>query len=309
MRHAVIDLGTNTFNLLVFTQEEGRLRVVHSEEIPVFLGRGGIEQGTIVPEAFQRGLDALAHCREKAQALGADGITGFGTSALRNARNRGEFVHTAMERMGIPITIIPGEEEAGLILDGVRQAVPFGTRPALVMDIGGGSIEFILATDKALMWKQSFELGSTRLAERIPVSDPITMEEEHRIGVHLDDALAPLYAVIERQEPHVLIGSAGSYDTLAAMIAAQRGTPLGQADTSLAFEAMEFDALKDRFMRMSRTERLLVPGLPAHRVDTMPYALIAMERVLVAGGIRKLAWSRYALKEGAAARSAAATSP
>lgn len=301
MRLAVIDLGTNTFNLLVAERKE-RLRVLHSEEVGVFLGRGGIEKGVIAEDAFARGLAALQALGAKAHAFGAARIAGFGTSALRNARNGQAFVEQALARTGIPITIIPGEEEAGLILDGVRQAVPFGTRPMLVMDIGGGSIEFILATDKALMWKRSFELGVTRLRDRFAPSDPLTLEEQFRIAAHLDARLEPLWAVIDRHEPHALVGSAGSFDTLAAMMAAERGEALTDDRTTLAFSALDLDRLKEQLMPMDRDARLQVPGLPAYRVDTIALALIAIERVLIAGAIRELHWSRYALKEGAALR-------
>ncbi len=302
MPHAIIDLGTNTFNLLVFEQGDGPLRILHNEEVPVHLGRGGIEQGMIAPDAFQRGMDALQRYKTTALAYGATHLEGFGTSALRNARNGNAFARAAAEQLGIRISIIPGEEEAELILEGVRQALPFTSKPALVMDIGGGSIEFILATDKALMWKHSFEVGTTRLLERIPANDPITLEEEARIAAHLDDRLQALYAIIDRHEPHVLIGSAGSFDSLAAMVQAERGAALDPQTTHLGFTALEFDALKDRLLRMDRTTRQRVPGLPMYRVDTMPYALIAIERVLSAGGIRELQWSRYALKEGAMRR-------
>jgi exopolyphosphatase/guanosine-5'-triphosphate,3'-diphosphate pyrophosphatase len=279
MRSAIIDLGTNTFNLLVFEQlPDQPMRIVASVERPVFLGRGGIEKGEITTDAFERGLEALRVHRVTAVDLGAVKITGFGTSALRNARNGKEFVQRAWDESGIAITIVPGEEEAGLIT------------------------EFILATDKALMWKQSFELGVTRLRERIPISDPITLEEEARIAEHLDSRLEPLWAIIDRHEPHLLIGSAGSFDTLARMVAAGKKQELPPEATTLAFDASTFDALRDSLMRRTRAERLLVPGLPEHRVDTIPYALIQIERVLLAGGIRELAWSRFALKEGAAAR-------
>ncbi len=300
--HAVIDLGTNTFNLLVFERDAVGMRVLHSEELPVFLGKGGIEKGVIAPDAFARGLEALRKHQATAQEHGAALIHGFGTSALRNSRNASDFVRLAMDELGIIITVIPGVEEADMILEGVRQAVPFGKQPSLVMVIGGGSIEFILATNKALMWKRSFELGVTRLRERIPISDPITMEEETRIARHLDDQLEALYAVVERQEPHVLVGSAGSFDTLAHIIAVEQGIALPAEATTLPFSALAFDGIKDRLLRMTREERLRIPSLPEHRVDTIPYALIAIDRVLLAGGIRDLAWSKYALKEGAAAR-------
>lgn len=302
MRVAIIDLGTNTFNLLVAERDvAGTMRVMHSEEVPVLLGRGGIEKGLIAEDAFERGIAALERYAMTAKAHGADRIAGFGTSALRNAKNGPAFVREAFDRFGIGIEVIPGGEEAGLILDGVRQAVPFGTKPMLVMDIGGGSIEFILATDKALMWKQSFELGVTRLRERFPASDPMPFADQLRIGEHLDFHLEPLWAVMDRHWPGTLVGSAGSFDTLAAMIAGTRGGTLEAGTVTLPFDHIAFDALKDRLMGLPRTERLQVPGLPEYRVDTIPYALIAIERVLMRG-ITALRWSRYALKEGAAAR-------
>ncbi|MBK9147312.1 MAG: phosphatase [Flavobacteriales bacterium] len=297
---AIVDLGTNTFNLLVYEQGEAGLRILHSVELPVFLGKGGIEQGRITDQAYERGMEALRTHKATAMEHGATSIHGFGTSMLRNARNGEDFVRRAKQELGIAIRIIPGEQEADLILAGVRQAVAFGKLPSLVMDIGGGSTEFILATDKALMWKRSFELGVTRLRERIPISDPITVEEEARIAAHLDDQLEGLYAVVERQEPHVLVGSAGSFDSLARIISAERGEALAPDEVTLRFTALEFDALKDRLLRMDRAQRLQVHGLPEHRVDTIPYALIQIDRVLLAGGIREMAWSRYALKEGAA---------
>jgi len=302
-REAIIDLGTNTFNLLVFERDPATgLRIVHAAEQPVFLGRGGIERGVITEDAFERGMEMLRTLRAVAEAQGAVRVSGFGTSALRNARNAPLFVERARRELDLAITIIRGDEEAELILAGVRQAVRFTSKPALVMDIGGGSIEFILATEKALMWKHSFELGATRLRERIPISDPITVQEEARIAAHLDDRLETLYAIIERHEPHVLIGSAGSFDSIAALISAERAAPLAVEAVELAYSALEFDTLKDRLLRMDRAARLLQPGLPEYRVDTLPYALIAIDRVLMAGGIRDMHWSRYALKEGAAIR-------
>lgn len=301
MPKAIIDLGTNTFNLLVYEGDPmAGLRMLHSEERPVFLGRGGIEHGLIAADAIERGMATLRAFNGIARALGAERVSGFGTSAMRHARNAAELTDRARTELGITIRVIPGEMEAELIIAGVRQAVPFTSKPALVMDIGGGSIEFILATNKALMWKQSFELGATRLRERMPISDPITVEEEARITTHLDDRLEALYAIIDRHEPHQLIGSAGSFDSLASMISAERGSEITSDQPSLAFSALEFDQLKDRLLRMDRAERLRQPGLPEYRVDTLPYALIAVDRVLAAGGIRDMMWSRYALKEGAA---------
>ncbi|MEZ4758505.1 MAG: ABC transporter permease [Flavobacteriales bacterium] len=157
--------------------------------------------------------------------------------------------------MASPSPWCPAVRRPQLILDGVRQAVPFGDRPHLVMDIGGGSIEFILATGNALLWKQSFELGVTRLRERFPAPDPLPADAELRIATHLDERLGPLWAMMEHHRPHTLIGSAGSFDTLAAMLAAETGRTLGDEEASLTFPLDAFDELKERLLRLPADER------------------------------------------------------
>jgi exopolyphosphatase / guanosine-5'-triphosphate,3'-diphosphate pyrophosphatase len=266
----------------------------------VFLGKGGLEKGRIADDAFARGMNALQQLSATARSMHVERINGLGCSTFRNSSNAKDFIRAAAE-MGVEVAVIPGDQEAEIILDGVRLAVPLTQRPALVMDIGGGSIEFMLATDKALMWKQSFELGVTRLRERIPISDPITLDEEMRIAEHLDAHLEPLWQIIDRHEPHVLIGSAGSFDSLAAMVRSADNTDAGNGRSQF-FSADDYQDLKDRLFRLDRQQRSSFPGLPQHRVDTILYAFIAIDRVLVAGGIRDIACSAYSLKEGAAWR-------
>jgi exopolyphosphatase/guanosine-5'-triphosphate,3'-diphosphate pyrophosphatase len=302
MRLSIIDLGTNTFNLLVAERDAaGRLVIVHSEEQAVFLGRGGIEQGMITSDAMERGLAVLRAFADKSRSLGAEHIMGFGTSALRNARNAQDFTSRAKRELDIAITIIPGDAEAELILEGVRQVVAFTAKPMLVMDIGGGSIEFILATDKAVMWKRSFEIGATRLLERFSPADPLSIEEYFRIAAHLDARLEPLFAVMDRHWPAALVGSAGSFDTLAELVAMERSDTLAAGEHTMAFNSTEFDAIKERLIASTRAQRAVMKAIPEYRVDTLPLALIAIERVLQ-HGIEELRWSKYALKEGAAWR-------
>ena len=302
MRFAIIDLGTNTFNLLVAEHTgKGALRMLHEEECPVFLGRGSTEKGIITDEAMERALVALRELMDVSRSYGAACVQGFGTSALRSARNATDLRTRAKALFDLDISVITGEQEAELILAGVRQAVSFGTRPMLVMDIGGGSIEFILATDKALMWKRSFELGATRLLERFTPSDPLTIDEQFRLVTYLDAQLEPLFAVMDRHWPAALVGSAGSFDTLAELVALERGDTWAPDQVTMTFSNIEFDAVKERIIGSTRAERVVIKAIPEYRVDTLPLALIAMERV-IAHGIEELRWSRYALKEGAAVR-------
>lgn len=302
MRAAIIDLGTNTFNLLIAERDAaGKLHVVHSEERAVFLGRSGLGQGLITAEAMERGMRVLRAFADKSRMMGADRITGFGTSALRTASNAKTFTSRVKSELDIDVTIISGDAEAELILDGVRQAVTLSAKPVLVMDIGGGSIEFILATDKAVMWKRSFDIGATRLLERFCPSDPLLLQEYFRISAYLDARLEPLFAVMDRHWPTVLVGSAGSFETLAQLAAHETGATIDATTTSTTMRAVLFDTLKEGIVGSTRAERERMPEVPDYRLDTLPLALIAMERVKM-HGIEEVRWSRYALKEGAAWR-------
>ncbi|MCL4282443.1 MAG: hypothetical protein KJZ58_09250 [Flavobacteriales bacterium] len=304
MRIAVFDLGTNTFKLLVAERPEGAstgLRILHEEEVAVFLGRGGVERGMIADDAAERGLAVLRQLVDKAVRLGARRLHGFGTSALRSAHNGQAYTERIRKELGLEVAIIPGKEEAGLILDGVRQTVAFGAKPVLVMDIGGGSTEFILATDRALMWKHSFELGTTRLLERFPEINPMALDTQLRMGQHIDSQFELLWSVVDRHWPATLVGSAGSFDTIAHLVALERGAPLGPDTSSFTFEVAEFDAVKDRLLALDHDHRTAMPGIPAHRTDTIIPAFMLVERVLL-HGFSQVQWSRYSLKEGAASR-------
>src|ERR1051325_1265268 len=160
MRIAIIDLGTNTFNLLVAdVMSRGEFKTIFSTKIAVKLGEGGIGRRTIVPAAFDRGINALRSHRAIIDKLKAQKIIAFATSAIRSAQNGAKFVAAAKKEAGVEIQVSPGEGEAELIAAGVRLALDIGEAPALILDIGGGSNECIIATRDTILWKQSFEMG------------------------------------------------------------------------------------------------------------------------------------------------------
>jgi exopolyphosphatase/guanosine-5'-triphosphate,3'-diphosphate pyrophosphatase len=300
-RVAIVDLGTNTFNLLVAEKRHGKLHVLYSEDVGVGLGKGGIENGAIAPDAFKRGIETLIKFKKKAAATKADSIRGFGTSMLRNASNGKQFLTEALDSAGIPISIIKGKDEAGYIIEGVWQAVEFGKRPSLVIDIGGGSTEFIFATKDAILWKHSFEIGTTRLLERIGLSDPFSMSEQLRMSEHIETQLGMLWGAMEKHHPNVLVGSAGSFDTIAEMIASRKGQTIGENQISLNFLPDDFRDVMVSLLTIPRSERESFPGLPSYRVDTIIPSLLIIDTV-IQKGISQVSWSRYSLKEGAAWR-------
>ena len=154
---AVIDLGTNTFHILIAeVTEPHNYRIVHRLRIPVMIGKGGINQGLITEEGQERALAALQQFAALIRQYEVQQVRATATSAFRNARNGKALVQRIREETGIRIEVIDGMQEAEYIFGGVQEALSLDHEPILIMDIGGGSVEFILSSDQQVRWKQSF---------------------------------------------------------------------------------------------------------------------------------------------------------
>ena len=219
----IIDLGTNTFNLLIAEVDGIDHKVIHKNKIAVKLGEGGITKGFIADRAFQRGLKALENHRNTLKMHQVDECYAIATSAIRSASNGTQFTEIVKSSLNLHINIIDGLEEAELIFAGVKQAIDLKDSPKLIIDIGGGSTEFIIANEAEVFWKKSYKLGAARLLEMFEPSDPITLEEVDRIELHLEQELKELIEMVRAYEVDCLIGSSGSFDTLAEMISCKNG--------------------------------------------------------------------------------------
>ena len=158
-RIAALDLGTNTFHLLIADVLDNKFEAVKEEQAHVKLGEGGINSGLIADAPFKRGLDALQHFKSEIQRFSVDAIHATGTAALRSAKNGFAFINQVKTSTGIEIEIIDGDLEASLIYQGVRACVSLAPS-ALIMDIGGGSVEFIFCNDQTIFWKKSYPIGA-----------------------------------------------------------------------------------------------------------------------------------------------------
>ncbi|MCX6290280.1 MAG: phosphatase [Bacteroidetes bacterium] len=301
MRIAVLDLGTNTFHLLIVdVHADHSCQVVFKTRAVVKLGKDGIGKNVIAEAPFNRGIKVLAHFKKQVEKHSVTKVFAFATSAIRSSTNGKEFVRKAYDETGIKIKVIAGDEEAKLIYYGVRQCVKTGEEPALIMDIGGGSTEFIIANEKQIFWKQSFNIGVSRLLEQFNPSDPILPTEMVIVKKYLDDVLQPLIKAIQKYPVKQLIGSSGSFDTLAEMIGHRfyhRNIIKGK--TSYEFSLKEYDELHRWLMKSTTKMRLKTKGLVRMRVDMIVLSSICTQFVLEKSGIKKMMLSKYALKEGA----------
>lgn len=300
MKTAIIDLGTNTFHLLIVEGKE----VFFKESIPAKIGKGGISDGVISEEGIQRALVVLKYFREMIdnQGVSLDSVFAMGTSAIRNAGNKDAFVQRVFDETGIKIQVISGDEEAELIALGVKQAMEI-PETSMIMDIGGGSVEFIICNNEKIFWKQSFEIGGQRLMDKFMKSDPISMRSVQTMDDFFREKLLPLANACHQYAPKVLIGSSGTFDTLIDMrYMKEKGQLPASDEVSFDYEIKEFYRAYDELIFKNHLERMAIPGMIELRVDMIVVAMCLIRFVIQTLDIQRIRVSSFALKEGAMAK-------
>lgn len=300
MRTAIIDLGTNTFHLLIV---EGTA-TLYKSSIPAKIGMGGISQGVISEEGIQRALGVLKVFQEVIdnQSVALENVFATGTSAIRNAGNKEEFIERVLDETGIKIKVISGDEEAELICLGVKQAMSI-PETSMIMDIGGGSVEFIICNDEKIFWKQSFEIGGQRLMDKFMKSDPISMRSVQMMDDFFREKLLPLANACHQYAPKVLIGSSGSFDTLIDMqYMKEKGQLPASDEVAFEYSLPEFYWAYDELIFKNHAERMQIPGMIELRVDMIVVAMCLIRFVIQTLEIQRIRVSNYALKEGIMAK-------
>jgi exopolyphosphatase/guanosine-5'-triphosphate,3'-diphosphate pyrophosphatase len=223
----------------------------------------------------------------------------IGTSAIRNASNGKDFLAEIDSRFGIEVGSIDGKREAELIYRGVQHSFPFPDQPVWVMDIGGGSVEFILGQQNNILWKQSFEIGAARLIDKFPLSNPATAQELAALNGYILQILEPVWQQQAIYQSPYLIGAAGSFDTLREVLTED----LNQAPALLSKHASSIGlnqaALFSNLIQNSTiAQRTQLKGLVDFRVDMIVAATCLMQIALDNLGSTQIIASHYALKEG-----------
>ncbi|MGQ1787034.1 MULTISPECIES: Ppx/GppA phosphatase family protein [unclassified Saccharicrinis] len=301
MQIAIIDLGTNTFNLLIANvNKDNNYTILLETKYPAKIGKGGINNKTITPEAFERGFTALQTHLDTINEYRVESIHCFATSAIRSADNGEEFVSAVKEKFNLDIKVIQGSKEAELIYDGVKQVVPIGKEKVLIMDIGGGSTEFIIANRDGIVWKHSFDLGAARMLDQVQPSEPIKESEVKHVKEIIAENLGLLFDELKKHEICKLIGSSGSFDTIAAMIAAVEHPYLDMSKlTSYQINKEHFEHLHAKYLNSNIQERLKMKRMDPHRVEMIVLATIFIKFMVEHLRLNELYQCNYALKEGA----------
>lgn len=299
MRIAILDIGTNTFHLLIADiSNDKKIEILYKTEKFVKLGEESITH--IGSAAFRRGIDLLKEYRKTINEFSPQKIYAFGTAALRRAANAENFIHSAKEETQIDIHRISGDEEAELICFGVRQAIPKQHSPFLIMDIGGGSTEFILSDNEMIFWKESFPLGASVLRQQFHHVEPIAKNEIVELNLYMEKTLQPLFTAKNKfPEANILVGASGSFDSFASMVI-QEFCPKDKStrENFYPFQKEELLEILKKMQQKDLTERLATPGMIAFRAEMITVAAVLTEFVIRKLEIKKIVQSAFALKEG-----------
>jgi len=291
-RYAAIDLGSNTFHILIAEKNnKGGFDKVHKLREYVYLGRDGVEH--INEESFQKGIETLAIFSELMKKHHVTEYRMTGTATLRHADNGPQFLQEVKQQFNLDIDIIDGIQEAELIYKGVRAYLPPPYGKYLIMDIGGGSVEFIYFDQEKMHFSESFQIGISVLFNKFQKSDPIAQNDMVEARNFITGSLENLTSFLDGKQIDALVGSAGSFEVITSIF---EGRFDREFDTT--FSSEEFNEIFQEIMPLTKDERMNYPGIPEQRVRLIPIAMVLIEQVLRLYGIKEIIVSPYALKEG-----------
>jgi exopolyphosphatase/guanosine-5'-triphosphate,3'-diphosphate pyrophosphatase len=296
---AAIDIGTNSVHLVVAQPiGSGRFEILDREKEVVRLGSGSGDMKELAPDAIGRGVDALTRFRRIADRFGAP-VRAVATSAVREADNRRDFLDRVRADAGVEVEVISGVEEARLIHLGVLQAVPVVDRRVLVIDIGGGSTEFVLGQDGDVRDAWSLKLGAIRLTERFLRDEPLRKRQVTDCRQEIRAYLAQVQAGVRRLGFDVAVGSSGTIVNLGEMVRARSKAEPLRTVNNFRFTADDLHAVVDDLVGAKTVERRLkVPGLDPRRADIIVGGALILDEACAALDIGEVVVSDFALREG-----------
>ena len=296
---AVMDLGTNTFHLLIARGDAENPEELYHTTVPVRLGEGGINNGIIQPAAYQRGIDTMIQFSERIKQLKAGRVNAIATSALRSASNGQHFIEEVKGKTGIEIETITGDREAEYIYVGVKAGKCLSKQNSLILDIGGGSVEFILGNENEIIWKQSFEIGAARMLDKFHKIDPIPKTSILDMNNYLEQTLPSFFDGVKDIKIANIIGSSGAFETFAEVIERQKGNGFDlKKNGKYEFDPQEFIGVTDWLIASSHQDRESTKGIIPIRVDMIVSASLITRFVMKKLNVSEVVMSTYSLKEG-----------
>jgi exopolyphosphatase/guanosine-5'-triphosphate,3'-diphosphate pyrophosphatase len=296
MKLAVIDLGTNTCNLLIAEINHAGYTILHQSKQLVKLGDNKIKDDEISPEATKRAIKSLQLQKEIIEKLEVEKIRIITTSAVRTANNKIQFLETLGENSGWLVKIVSGEKEADLIFKGVLLAFSELKNPSVILDIGGGSNELIVAHKKEMVWKESQPTGMARVINKINLSDPLKPNEIKSLQNFFVDAHKNAFEKCKVENVKTLIGCSGAFDSIADMI--DKVNPGEKQRKTQEISLDNFNRVYEKLIHSTSEERMTMKGMDYVRVDLIVPAVVLIEQLISEIGITKIIQTDFALREG-----------
>ena len=296
---AVIDIGTNSIHMvLAEVLPDFSYKILDRFKDMTRLGNGAFETQRLTEDAIARGLGVIRHLVTLAKNKGYDRIIAVATSAVREAKNGGDFIDLVAEQTGLTVRVISGTEEARLIFLGIKNSVPLTEQPALAVDVGGGSVELMVGNRDQMLHAKSLKLGAIRLADqflkRTPPSDGILRSLEELVNEQLKRSLDSF----KTKRFDSLIATSGMAGNLAEVIHLKRtNRPLPQLNLATV-SLKDVKEIEQDLRHSTIKERLAIPGLDPKRVDTLFPATIVLRRLMELSGRDELVLCDKAIREG-----------
>lgn len=291
-RIAIIDLGTNTFTMLIAEVVDNQLfNIIFHERYYIKLAEDGIE--TIGSKPYQRALEALKNFKKSIDDYGVSVVKGLATEGFRKASNGKKLIDEIYQNTQIVIDIIDGDAEANYIYEGVKYSYPFDNELNMIMDIGGGSVEFIICNKENKIWAKSFPVGVAVLKNRFHVEEPITEKEIKEIESYLFEQLQELFQVAKEYPFKKMIGASGTFDVLESHFTTTRFNP-----TACEVDVQKCLNFCENIIQSSLEERKNMKDLPNERIEMIVVALVLIRFIVEKLNIETIGVTTYAMKEG-----------
>jgi exopolyphosphatase/guanosine-5'-triphosphate,3'-diphosphate pyrophosphatase len=298
MRIAAIDIGTNSIHMIVVrVRPDLSFEVIDREKDMVRLGAGGLDGRSLTPTAMAAGIQTMAKFRRLADSHKVDEIVAAATSATREADNGGDFIADVDRQTGIRIQVISGTEEARLIHLAAGYGVDVGSSTAVVIDIGGGSVEVTFGTARQMTAGKSFKVGAIRLTERFVKSDPLSDRDERRLVKHLHKEMGAYLDELAERGFDRVIGTSGTILSLGALAATEKGS-IPEDLRNLKVSAKALHRVRKDLVEADIEERLAMPGLDPRRADLNVAGSVLLDTVIRRLGADDLTLCDLALREG-----------
>jgi exopolyphosphatase/guanosine-5'-triphosphate,3'-diphosphate pyrophosphatase len=295
---AALDIGTNSFHLVVAKPVETGFEVITSEKEVIRLGHGAGDMKQLEPEAIERGIASLKRMRAVTDVHGAK-LRAVATSAVREAKNRNEFIKRARKEADIDVEVISGVEEARLIHLGARYAVAVGEQPMLLCDIGGGSTELVVAAGDEILLARSFKLGAVRLTDRFFSTDALHPSALSSCRKFVRSMLATVKPEVLELGFEIAVGSSGSVEAVAKLIRKLNNEPELKSFNRYEFDAKDVTKVLDLMADTPTVkERAQVFGLDSARAEIILAGAVILEGIALSFDVSKFTYSDYALREG-----------